>query len=104
MFMLSSFPDPSTVNPTWAGVDVGGRRKGFHVAAVDGSGRCSGPARAATPADVVEWLRPLAPSVVGLDCPLATAPPGRTARDGELRLARAVCGIRWTPSRERLDG
>jgi len=90
--------------PCWAGVDVGGRRKGFHVAAVDGAGRCEGPANVPTPEGVLGWIRPLDPVVVALDSPLATAPPGRTARAGELRLARGVCGIRWTPPADRLAG
>jgi predicted nuclease with RNAse H fold len=88
----------------WAGVDVGGRRKGFHIAVVDETGRCSGPVNLRTPDAVCDWLRPLSPLVVALDSPLATAPPGQSARDGELRLARAICGIRWTPQTDRLDG
>src|SRR4051812_49956251 len=91
-------------DPRWAGVDVGGRRKGFHVAAVDAHGRCAGPVNLPAPEAVRDWLDTLAPVVVGIDAPLATAPPGRAARDGELHLAREVCGIRWTPSAERLDG
>jgi predicted nuclease with RNAse H fold len=89
---------------SWAGVDVGGRRKGFHAAAVDAAGRCVGPVNLATPQDVRDWLGALEPEVVGLDSPLATAPPGQNARQGELHLARAVCGIRWTPSADRLAG
>jgi predicted nuclease with RNAse H fold len=95
----------STARPAcWAGVDVGATRKGFHAAAVDDHGRCVGPVNLGTPAAVRDWLRPLAPLVVALDSPLATAPQGRSARDGELRLARSVCGIRWTPHAERLAG
>jgi len=90
--------------PCWAGIDVGGRRKGFHAAAVDAEGHCAGPINLKTPEAVHEWLRGLDPLVVALDCPIATAQPGRTARNGELRLARSVCGIRWTPPREQLDG
>ena len=89
---------------SWAGIDVGGRRKGFHTAVVDDGGHCTGPINLPTAAAVRDWLRPFSPLVVALDSPLATAPPGRTAREGELRLARSVCGIRWTPPRERLDG
>src|SRR4051794_36046691 len=90
-------------SPRWAGVDVGGRRKGFHVAAVDAAGGCLGSLNLRSPAKVGDWLTGVRPQVVGLDSPLATAPAGRNARDGELTLARAVCGIRWTPSAEKLD-
>jgi predicted nuclease with RNAse H fold len=89
---------------SWAGVDVGGRRKGFHVAAVDAAGRCVRPVNLVTPQEVRHWLTTLGPEIVGLDSPLATAPPGESARRGELRLARAVCGIRWTPCADRLAG
>jgi predicted nuclease with RNAse H fold len=88
----------------WAGVDVGGRRKGFHVAVVDAAGHCTGPVNLRTPAEVRDWLAHLRPEVVGLDSPLATAPVECSAREGELRLARSVCGIRWTPPAEKLDG
>jgi predicted nuclease with RNAse H fold len=37
------------------------------------------------------------PALVGIDSPRRCAPEGHTARDDERMLARAVCGIRWTP-------
>jgi predicted nuclease with RNAse H fold len=36
------------------------------------------------------------PAVIAIDSPCSCAPEGRTARDGELQLARTICGIRWT--------
>ncbi len=101
---LASQSSRAIGRPCWAGVDVGGRRKGFHLAAVDAAGRCAGPVNLRTPAGVGDWLGTLGPRVVALDSPLATAPPGSSARLGELRLARSVCGIRWTPPADRLDG
>jgi predicted nuclease with RNAse H fold len=74
------------------------------VAVVDATGHCAGPVNLRTPGEVRDWLRDLGPGVIGLDSPLATAPVGRSAREGERRLARSVCGIRWTPSAEKLDG
>jgi predicted nuclease with RNAse H fold len=91
-------------SPRWAGVDVGDRRKGFHVAAVDATGRSFAPVNLRTPAHVCDWLRDLGPEVIGLDSPLATAPVGHSAREGELRLRRTVCGIRWTPAADKLAG
>ena len=34
--------------------------------------------------------------------PCCCAPGGQTARDGELQLARSICGIRWTPAQQRV--
>lgn len=80
----------------WAGVDVGGRRKGFHVAVVT-SDRVVELKRCATPADVVRALP--AVRVVAIDSPRELAAPGESARPCERELTRAVCGIRWTPDR-----
>jgi predicted nuclease with RNAse H fold len=42
--------------------------------------------------------------VAGIDGPCSCAPDGETSRAGERALARAVCGIRWTPDREHVRG
>lgn len=80
----------------WAGVDVGGRRKGFHLALLDGRGGVT-LARSADPAGAAELLGAWAPAVIGIDSPCSAAPDGERSREGERLLARAVCGIRWTP-------
>lgn len=85
---------------TWAGVDVGGRRKGFHVAVVDAGGLALGPERAPTAADVVELV--LETDLVAVDSPRVAAPDGLSSRPCERELARAVCGIRYTPDLRRL--
>jgi predicted nuclease with RNAse H fold len=46
----------------------------------------------------------LSSQVVGIDSPRSCAPTGRTARAGERALARAICGIRWTPDRVTVEG
>lgn len=86
----------------WAGVDVGARRKGFHVAVVDAEGLAFGPARAATPSEVVELVR--SAELVAVDSPRCPAPDGERSRPCERDLVRAVCGIRYTPERALLDG
>jgi predicted nuclease with RNAse H fold len=88
-----------TDDDRWAGVDVGGRRKGFHVAVVTRQGVAQ-LTRCATPVDVVRAL----PSVraVAIDSPRGLAATGQTFRPCERELARVVCGIRWTP--DRIDG
>ncbi len=86
------------------GIDVGGRRKGFHGCAVRGSEVVAGPEQLADVACAVAWVVDLAPAMVALDSPRTCAPPGASSRDDERALARAVCGIRWTPERSRLAG
>jgi predicted nuclease with RNAse H fold len=86
----------------WAGVDVGGRRKGFDVAVVDEE-RLLALARCATPADVLRVLSSFGPGLVAVDSPCSAAPAGATLRDCERSLRDAVCGIRWTPDEARLD-
>jgi predicted nuclease with RNAse H fold len=86
----------------WAGIDVGGRRKGFDCAAVDRYGLVKGPANLKEVDEVLQWLISVDPRVVALDSPRTAAPDGETSREGERSLARAVCGIRWTPDRARL--
>ena len=79
----------------WAGVDVGGSRKGFHVALLD-EGRRVSLARAATVERCVALVG--AAALVGVDAPAAWADPGESSRACERAFARAgVCGIRPTP-------
>lgn len=85
------------------GVDVGGERKAFDVALVDEE-RLLGLRRRQSVDDVIAWVGSARPSVVAVDSPRSCAPPGRTHRPEEKALRDAVCGIRWTPPREKLDG
>jgi predicted nuclease with RNAse H fold len=87
---------------SWAGVDVGGRRKGFHAALVDGH-RLRALARAADPASAVAMLRAWGPRLVAVDSPRSPAPDGLLSRPEEVALVRArVCGLRYTPDRRAL--
>jgi predicted nuclease with RNAse H fold len=86
----------------WAGVDVGGRRKGLHAAVVDEHALVDGPARLAGADNVVRWLARHAPALVAVDSPRSAAPPGSRSREDERLLARDVCGIRYTPERRLL--
>lgn len=83
----------------FAGVDVGGPRKGFDVAILEGS-------------KVIELLRgqgvdeaagaitAAGAVVVGIDSPCSCAAPGEKSRPGERRLAREICPIFFTPDEE----
>src|SRR2546426_425427 len=86
----------------WAGIDVGGRRKGFHVAVIDGARVCAGPRQLRTPPEVAAWLTEMAPKLVGVDAPKVLG-DDRVRFESERRLAREVCHLRYTPTREALE-
>jgi predicted nuclease with RNAse H fold len=45
------------------------------------------------------------PKIVAIDSPRSCAPDGEATRAGERELAKAICGIRWTPDERRVhDG
>jgi predicted nuclease with RNAse H fold len=86
---------------TWAGVDVGGKRKGFDVAVIDDR-QIVALQGGLTCGQVVGLLLESRPAVIAIDSPCCCAPDGHNARDGERQLARSICGIRWTPDERRL--
>jgi predicted nuclease with RNAse H fold len=90
------------MNERWAGVDVGGRRKGFHVALVDGRRVLAGPRQLPTPADVAAWLAEWKPCLVGVDAPRVLGDDA-VRFESERRLAREVCHLRYTPTRAALE-
>jgi predicted nuclease with RNAse H fold len=91
---------------TVVGIDVGGRRKGFHGCAIEGRALVAGPTRLPTVAEAVRWVADLAPTTIALDSPCEGAPPGsgEASRPDERALNAEVCGIRWTPEREQIRG
>lgn len=86
---------------TYAGVDVGGRRKGFDVALIDAV-RLTRLERFSDAGEVAAWLRAQAPQLVAVDSPRRPAPPGARSRPDERELAATVCGIRYTPDERTL--
>jgi predicted nuclease with RNAse H fold len=85
----------------WVGVDVGGKRKGFDVGVIDDRQVLALQGHV-TCMQVVDIVNEHRPAVVAIDGPRSYAPDGQTARDCELQLARAICGIRWTPDARRV--
>jgi predicted nuclease with RNAse H fold len=85
------------------GVDVGGRRKAFDVALIDDRSLIEWRRRQSVDR-VVAWVESAEPTVVAIDSPRCCAPAGHTHRPEEKELRDAVCGIRWTPADDRLDG
>jgi predicted nuclease with RNAse H fold len=53
-------------------------------------------------AAVVERVATERPAIVAIDSPRRCAPDGQSTRDDERRLARSICGIRWTPDQQRV--
>jgi predicted nuclease with RNAse H fold len=86
----------------WAGVDVGGRKKGFHLALVDARQLRAGPTRVATVDQALRWLKWRSPTLVAVDSPRLPAPDGARSRLEERELARSICNIRYTPEAARL--
>src|SRR5438034_269322 len=83
----------------WMGIDVGGRRKGFHVAVVDDD-LCLVELKRMQLDEVVTLTQALSASVamVAVDAPAEWAPPGARSRPCEKSFAEScVCGIRFTP-------
>jgi predicted nuclease with RNAse H fold len=80
----------------WVGVDVGGKRKGFDVAVIDDRQVLALQGHL-TRKQAVDLAMENRPAVIAIDSPCCCAPDGHTARDGELQLAKSICGIRWTP-------
>ena len=53
---------------TFVGIDVGGKRKGFHGVALDGS-RYRTHAALANSIEVVNWVTAMNPDIVAIDAP-----------------------------------
>ena len=102
--LLGCTPEVRSDPTYWAGVDVGGTRKGFHLAVLDSRGRLSvAGERIATARAVVERLLPMAPSLVAVDAPRRPAEPGQRSRACEREFVRAgICALRFTPDLQTL--
>lgn len=87
----------------WIGIDVGGRRKGFHAAALgDDLEVCAVEfAGAEAVGPLVAWIRSARPAVVAVDAPAAWAPAHQRSRPCESAFVRErICGLRFTPSEQ----
>jgi predicted nuclease with RNAse H fold len=90
---------------TVVGVDVGGKKKGFHGCAIEGRRIVAGPTRLRSVAEAVKWTAGLAPTTVALDSPCEPAADGDPSRADERTFnAARICHIRWTPERRKLRG
>ena len=85
---------------TFAGIDVGGPRKGLDVAVVEarhGAYTLIELERRLIASDVVVLLTPFRPLVVAVDSPRCAALHGCKSRPCEVLLRKRICGIRYTP-------
>jgi predicted nuclease with RNAse H fold len=82
----------------FAGIDVGARRKGFHIAVLDDERSVVDQRRETDAGQAARFLAGRGVAVVAVDSPLAAAEPGEHGRKCEYAfLERKVCGIRLTP-------
>jgi hypothetical protein len=93
---------------SWVGIDVGGVRKGFHIAVVqqevgdvrahDIDVRFREFAGHNAVQDTIDWVLDRRPICVAIDAPAAWAPADQLSRPEEAAFARAgICAIRFTP-------
>jgi predicted nuclease with RNAse H fold len=87
----------------WLGVDVGAKRKGFDIALIEDR-RLVMLAGGLDCDAVLRVVAEQQPEIVGIDSPKSCARAGECARDGERRVNREICGIRWTPDAEHVHG
>jgi predicted nuclease with RNAse H fold len=89
-----------------AGIDVGGTRKGSHLALVDATARMVEPVlHVMSAAAAVRHLMELGVEVVAIDAPRRPAPDGQRSRACERALRRTTGhGIFWTPDAAQLSG
>src|SRR5262245_43010046 len=76
----------SASSAVWCGVDVGGHRKGFHLAAVDTTAPLDAPRTGLDGAGAVEWIIRFSPAATAVDSSISAAPTGRSSRAGERRM------------------
>lgn len=90
---------------TVVGIDVGGKKKGFHGCAIDGERIVAGPQALGGIAAAVEWVAWFEPSTIAIDSPCEAAPAGHKARPDEKQFNQAgICRIRFTPALDQLAG
>lgn len=83
---------------SFLGIDVGGKRKGFHLAEISSGEPVGDPLQLADVAAVVEQVEQVRPAMIGLDSPKSCADPGESSRRDEREFRSAgICAIRWTP-------
>ncbi len=88
----------------WAGIDVGGEERGFHVAVVDEAGLVGRVENPKTAAAAVALLRELPPELVAVDSPREPAPVGQKSRPGERAFpTREICQLFYTPDQATID-
>ncbi len=87
--------------PIVAGIDVGGKKKGFHVVVLRGP-TILGVKVTSDPREVVRWCSELGVTIVAVDAPCGwTRGVERKSREAEAMLAQLGYSAHATPTRER---
>jgi predicted nuclease with RNAse H fold len=98
-------PLKSSTPRRWAGVDVGGSRKGFHIAVIENDRVVLGGKRVLGVHDAVEQLRRERPVLVAIDAPRRAALDEQRSRECERTFVRAgICALRYTPDLRSING
>lgn len=82
-----------------AGIDVGGRRKGFHAVALDSVGSVIGRLSSGDPEEIAAWCVQRGARLVAVDAPCAWSADGRS-RPAEVALKKVPIQCFSTPSRD----
>ena len=82
---------------TFVGIDVGGKRKGFHGVALDGS-RYRTHATLGNSIEVVNWVTAMNPDIVAIDAPSGWSKSNGRSRASERDLHREGVHCFFTPS------
>ena len=89
---------------SYLGIDVGGQRKGFHLASISPAQPVSDPVNLADVTQVVAYVEQVTPAVIGIDSPKRCADPGESSRADERQFRSAgICAIRWTPDEKSVS-
>jgi predicted nuclease with RNAse H fold len=85
------------------GIEVGGRRKGFHAVALDSVGAVCGRRASGDPDEIAAWCVERGARLVAVDAPCAWSADGRS-RPAEVALKKVSIQCFSTPSRDAALG
>lgn len=84
-----------------AGIDVGGKSKGFHAVALQ-DGRFAAKTKSADPSEVVDWCLHYSACIVAVDAPCMWSREGSSRKaEREMRIGGRIIQCFRTPTRER---
>jgi 8-oxo-dGTP diphosphatase/2-hydroxy-dATP diphosphatase len=97
---LMRVKNQNAVDYHFAGIDVGGLKKGYHLCLMSDHGSILDLVRLKTPESVSRYLKERDPSCIAIDGPAASVRTGVQTREAEQQLHRLGYRIQWTPRKE----